>query len=83
MGYVLPVDNYQYQQYQNRVVKTKQDPYPIEKPFKTQLSMSYMDQEKQLEKHVEHKKKTNVTGHAVDFVYTEMTGKGYFINERI
>ncbi|UOQ46951.1 hypothetical protein MUN88_12705 [Gracilibacillus caseinilyticus] len=41
MGYIMPVENYQYQQYQQRVTKVKRDPFPIEKVYPIQHDTSY------------------------------------------
>lgn len=41
MGYIMPVDNFQYQQYHKRVVKQKRDPYPIEKLQRIQFGIRY------------------------------------------
>ncbi|PXW93139.1 hypothetical protein DES38_101222 [Streptohalobacillus salinus] len=37
MGYVLPVDNYQYQAYHNRVTQPEVDPYQIEHPARVEF----------------------------------------------
>lgn len=41
MGYIIPVENYQYQQYHQRVTQPKQDPYPIEKLYHSQFDLHY------------------------------------------
>ncbi|MDX8045811.1 hypothetical protein SH601_07385 [Gracilibacillus sp. S3-1-1] len=39
MGYIIPVEHYQYQQYHNRVQRSTQDPFPIERLYPIQLGM--------------------------------------------
>ncbi|WLV25560.1 hypothetical protein QR721_04965 [Aciduricibacillus chroicocephali] len=41
MGYIAPVTNYQYADYQKRVTAEKRDPIHIEKPFKVVLETQY------------------------------------------
>ncbi|MFD1360143.1 hypothetical protein [Lentibacillus salinarum] len=41
MGYLLPVTQYQYRDYQKRTVKAQQDPFHIEKPYRTIMEANY------------------------------------------
>ncbi|WP_347835521.1 hypothetical protein [Gracilibacillus sp. JCM 18860] len=42
-GYVIPVENYQYQQYQQRVTKRERDPFPIERLYQFNLTVIMTD----------------------------------------
>ncbi|MFC4403272.1 hypothetical protein [Gracilibacillus xinjiangensis] len=88
MGYIMPVDNYQYQQYHNRVTKEERDPFPIEKLYPVQFNMQY-DREKLKEKaedttnNSEAETRMRKAAHYLtrkstinDKVYAEVTGKG-------
>jgi len=43
MGYILPVDNYQYNDYQRRVTKEKVNKHFIERPFKVILEREHQE----------------------------------------
>lgn len=43
MGYILPIQNFQYYDYHHRINHTKKDPYFIDKPFKAILEAEYED----------------------------------------
>lgn len=84
MGYVIPVENYQYQQYQQRVTKRERDPFPIERLYPIQLDRNY---DRLREKDVEQAllKKARVKQEQKDLeymksinneIYAKMTGKG-------
>ncbi|WP_079709186.1 hypothetical protein [Paraliobacillus ryukyuensis] len=94
MGYVLPVDNYQYQQYQNRVTQPERDPYPIEQLYPIQLDMSYQEElEKQQMEHTELSKQAQQNtaptlspprmSVEANMIYANLTGVGQYINELI
>lgn len=80
MGYVLPINHYQYYDYQIRTIKEKSDPFPIEKPYKTILRTDYHDN---------HRNQINIksSDHSginlskprpptAESIYAELTGKG-------
>lgn len=90
MGYILPVPFYQYQDYQQRVIPKKQNPYYIERPYKVILNSSHKNIENQedyfkynsrsAELHMTkqtHKARNN------EKIYSELTGKGKHFNESV
>ncbi|GGM24628.1 hypothetical protein GCM10011351_07960 [Paraliobacillus quinghaiensis] len=93
MGYILPIENYQYQQYQNRVTQPQRDPYPIERLYPAQLDMAYEKQSTNEDDYItdsdkpEKKKQrlamTNHTTSSAEKVYAEMTGIGRTINKTV
>ncbi|MGN8644579.1 hypothetical protein ACTNEO_00660 [Gracilibacillus sp. HCP3S3_G5_1] len=87
MGYIIPVENYQYQQYHNRVKQEKSDPFPIEKLYPIQLAMHDRKQQtkeetKKVKSDVQKQKKRKrkqVLEHESNVeqtIYAEVTGKG-------
>ncbi|RCW69762.1 hypothetical protein [Saliterribacillus persicus] len=46
MGYIIPVENYQYQQYQQRVSQPARDPFPIERLYPIPHQQPYNDEER-------------------------------------
>jgi len=93
MGYILPIENYQYQQYQNRVTQPERDPYPVERPYPAQLDMAYEKQFANEDDYVPDsdiptKMKqglvvTNHTTSSTEKIYAEMTGIGRTINKTV
>ncbi|SES26085.1 hypothetical protein SAMN04487944_1296 [Gracilibacillus ureilyticus] len=86
MGYIIPIENYSYQQYQSRITKEERDPFPIEELYPVQFNMHY-ENEKLKEKpkdsmNFKQTAGTHVYGQAVpgsirnEKVYAEVTGKG-------
>ncbi|KAB8139085.1 hypothetical protein F9U64_01425 [Gracilibacillus oryzae] len=86
MGYILPVDNFQYQQYHNRVTKTERDPFPIEELYPIQFNMDY-ESEKLKEKTGQKYESPEVFGKQSssyissssiknEKIYAQVTGKG-------
>ncbi|ENH95914.1 hypothetical protein J416_13559 [Gracilibacillus halophilus YIM-C55.5] len=91
MGYIMPVENYQYHQYQNRVNTQEHDPMPIERLYPIQFSMQYnrqkTEERQQRQYSPDHgnqtigKKRTDnraqyKPNHQREAVYAEVTGKG-------
>ncbi|QKY68628.1 hypothetical protein [Lentibacillus sp. CBA3610] len=86
MGYILPINHYQYSDYQNRV-REKTDPFHIEKPYKTILRTDYYNH---------HRNQAAVTPSedaelklstpkppTADKLYAELTGKGRHFSSTI
>lgn len=94
MGYVLPVNNYQYSNYHARVTQPKRDPYPIEQLYPIQLDMDYQknieDQTTDISE-LSTKYKNNSEKSALapthtavtEQTYTDLTGAGKFVNQVI
>jgi len=87
MGYIMPVEQYQYQDYHNRITKEERDPFPIEKPYAIQFGIPYRQErtkefsfapsipelEQSTSNHNKHIVKQREVQHSV---YAELTGKG-------
>ncbi len=86
MGYVIPVDNYQYQQYQNRVTNEKRDPFPIEKLYPIQFGMHYKQEHTKEDPKkgytpITKNRQVNTPSYEEEYhqkhiIYAEVTGKG-------
>ncbi|SFL36355.1 hypothetical protein SAMN04487943_101173 [Gracilibacillus orientalis] len=86
MGYIIPVENYQYQQYHNRDTRRERDPFPIEKLYPIQFGMHYKQERTREEPkkvvipqqkkrvHQQITEKESQTKHHT--IYAEVTGKG-------
>ncbi|WP_117149545.1 MULTISPECIES: hypothetical protein [Paraliobacillus] len=94
MGYVLPVDTNQYQNYHNRVTQPERDPYPIEKIYPAQLDMDYQKAPDNNDSDMSEWSETAKRNQSVaiphytmpgpaDEIYAEMTGIGQNINKMI
>ncbi|WP_096270264.1 hypothetical protein [Paucisalibacillus globulus] len=89
MGYILPIQQHEYADYQKRMVTRKRTVSTVEKPYKTILKSNYeeLKHEEELRnqslKVANLNKEVQVSSVDLDEVYTELTGLGYFINERV
>ncbi|TFJ93628.1 hypothetical protein [Lentibacillus salicampi] len=87
MGYVLPINHYQYHDYQQRVTKAKSDPFHIERPYKTILRMEYHNDHTNLSaaKPLEKSgfKLSTPRPPTADELYAELTGKGRHFSSSI
>ncbi|API90998.1 MULTISPECIES: hypothetical protein [Virgibacillus] len=50
MGYILPIKQYQYQQYHQRMNTKQQDTIPVHRPFKSVLDKRHQQLSKQYER---------------------------------
>lgn len=76
MGYILPIQQYQYRDYQNRITEEKKNPQFIDKAFKVIL-------EKQHEEIAHNYDRLNESGNQMvsprrtdDKLFETLTGKG-------
>lgn len=85
MGYLLPVNHYQYYDYQRRTVKGKQDPFHIEKPSKIIMEANYQDYHgNQVEPDGNTSLKMSTPKlPATDHLYAQLTGKGRNFNKYV
>ncbi len=92
MGYVLPIENYQYQNYHQRVTQPKRDPYPIDQLYQVQLDMAYQKETEERETTELYNKQpltmiAKLPEHSLsevsEEVYTELTGAGKYVNKII
>lgn len=92
MGYVLPIDTTQYQNYHNRVSQPERDPFPIEKVHPAQLDLSNQkmpdkndtdlsDWSEDASRNGSVASPQYSTPGPADEIYSEMTGVGQNINE--
>ncbi|MBP1947214.1 hypothetical protein [Virgibacillus litoralis] len=87
MGYILPINHYQYKDYQQRVTEDKQDPYYIEKPYKAMLEAKHLDiarQEARLRtiRDSDHKLSA-VKSPTAEKILADVTGKGLHFSDSI
>lgn len=89
MGYILPITQYEYANYQNRDIKKDYDFHYVEKPFKIKLDMqqqfNYDDDftnEMVKDKLFLHRK-TKITNSRQERLIAKITGKGSLFNVKI
>lgn len=83
MGYILPVQPFQYNDYQNRIIETKQNPQFIDKPFKVILEKQHQEITKEYER-INKTMYRNVLPKKIDQkVFASLTGKGSKFNESV
>ncbi|MEC5423582.1 hypothetical protein QGM71_08770 [Virgibacillus sp. C22-A2] len=86
MGYILPIQHYQYNDYQNRIIKDKQNYFMIEKPFKVILEKQHQEVENQYNFLINPNESALVNSpgtSASESVYGTLTGKGKNFSESI
>ncbi|MCP3026657.1 hypothetical protein [Halobacillus sp. A5] len=98
MGYILPIQNYQYQDYQQRVTQNKQPSFTLDRVFKVTMDhklKEYYTRGEQGQKgsqdlkdklHTSKKFHYNKTTRAPEMeqkLYSELTGKGQQFSETI
>lgn len=87
MGYILPLQNFQYFDYHKRIMDEKKNPYFIGKPFKAVLEAQYQDVKNHpVSNHImivkEHSEILSLNPKAMK-TYAELTGKGHLFNQYI
>ncbi|MBG9549604.1 hypothetical protein ACOSZF_19370 [Cytobacillus firmus] len=94
MGYILPVTSYQYNQYAEREIGTKYDPFrfvPVarisaqsnEKAFRHELPLDIHGRSTKSNTQERAESQTRTTRKKAEETYRELTGKGRFISECI
>lgn len=91
MGYILPITNFQSQDYHNRVIKSELDPYYIEHPYKVVLDTKSreMDDRENTQKYAKPLKSTyyyhpiQTENPKSEKLYAKLTGKGRHFSESI
>ncbi|MFD2045370.1 hypothetical protein ACFSTA_16920 [Ornithinibacillus salinisoli] len=82
MGYILPIQQHEYNDYQKRVAKVRRNPYVIEKPFKVVLETQYEEISKKngyaKDKAADASK--TMSEPKVNLQYAKVTGKGKYVN---
>ncbi|CDQ21001.1 hypothetical protein SAMN05192559_106216 [Halobacillus karajensis] len=99
MGYILPVNHYQYQDYQTRTAQHERSPFVLEKVYKVKLNQRKHQQtrengcqndQKQLssiqfpnQMHVVKKGRTDMDQTNHCIILFEITGKGRYFSESV
>ncbi len=94
MGYILPIQNYQAQHYQDRVTQLPTDPIPIDRIEPKKIEMSYysatnnqMLEDDYNQNHFNHGAKgdyeQSITSDRMNQIYADITGIGGQINYSI
>ncbi|WP_226037630.1 hypothetical protein [Aquibacillus saliphilus] len=83
MGYILPVQQYQYEQYHSRTVRTKHDPYPIENLHRAQLNTMYKNSKQPNVNTNSLYTPAAVHKSAEEKIFAEITGIGKNISEHV
>lgn len=88
MGYILPVERYQYYDYHQRTVNEKNNPVYIERPFKVVLEKQHEEITSEYERYLPSSYKSIPLNPQMDnaidsTTYAELTGKGRAFNETI
>ncbi|TGB05196.1 hypothetical protein [Halobacillus salinus] len=97
MGYIAPVNHYQYKDYQQRTVKTEPSPYSLEGVFKATLDSKLEEHHQPREQdridYLEARKKTLYTPNNIHIarsmdlshekIYAKLTGKGTNFSETV
>jgi hypothetical protein len=97
MGYILPVNHYQYQDYQRRTLQTDRSPFMLEKVFKASLNgklkqhsqpreqgrKDYQSSRKLYTSYDFHAGKEYIHSSQHEKIYSEVTGKGQNFSETI
>ncbi|WP_181349113.1 hypothetical protein [Thalassobacillus sp. CUG 92003] len=96
MGYILPVQPFQYQDYQNRTVQRDATPFTLERVFKATLDSKLTDNKKEHPREEDRKEYQELSSkiittshvHAAEStlaqeVYADVTGKGGRFSESI
>ncbi|MFS0672026.1 hypothetical protein [Ornithinibacillus sp. 179-J 7C1 HS] len=90
MGYILPIQQHDHTDYQRRIITNKRTITSVEKPYKLVFKTKYEDL-----KHQEETRNQKVDLHLnqvessitnlinIDQIFSEITGVGQIINERV
>lgn len=83
MGYILPIQPFQYNDYQKRIIETKQNPQFIDKPFKVILEKKHQEITNQYERLNKTKYQSISPKQTGIKFFADLTGKGRHFNESI
>ncbi|WP_087973284.1 hypothetical protein [Oceanobacillus rekensis] len=75
MGYILPVDHYQYNDYHKRVTQQKENKHYIEAPFKVILDQQHQENSAKYDA-LNRTSTQNVSRDASSDIFGMLTGKG-------
>lgn len=99
MGYILPINHYQYQDYQVRTTQGERSPFAFEKVFKATLDNKLNQNDPHAQDHLKYQRLSGIhiprTTHAVsrvshpphteerEAILSKMTGKGQNFSETV
>lgn len=83
MGYILPVEHYQYNDYQRRVIREKQNIYHIQSPFKVVLERQHQEISTSFDSRSRFAEKSSAPRRASEELYSALTGKGRHFSQSI
>ncbi|RWZ55118.1 hypothetical protein EQV77_10730 [Halobacillus fulvus] len=96
MGYILPINHYQYQDYHHRTIQKERSPFAMEKVIKASLEhkfrYDYDQPNPQVRRNVYQKppkqslyapESTRFSPGAHEKIYSKMTGKGRYFSENV
>jgi hypothetical protein len=79
MGYIVPVNHEQYTQYANRLIPVKQDHLELTPIKRTSLASAFVKKEH----YIASEKNSLKENKEMQKILSNLTGKGYVINEWI
>ncbi|WP_010649968.1 hypothetical protein [Oceanobacillus massiliensis] len=82
MGYILPVDHYQYNDYHKRVVQEKENKHFIERPFKVILDNRHQEISSKYDSLNRQQQQETKLQNASHALFGELTGKGNLFNDK-
>ncbi|MBO8156301.1 MAG: hypothetical protein H0Z32_07580 [Bacillaceae bacterium] len=91
MGYILPIQHHQYQDYHKRTIRTNKNPFFLEGPFPVELNSKLKEKKNKEKKSKEQRKPLTAiyaarNVHAIEHsekILAELTGKGKHVNEKV
>lgn len=86
MGYILPVERFQYNDYQRRMIKEKPDTVHIERPFKVVLEKQHEEITSEYDRLLPSSYKSasiKPQPDQIEGTYAALTGKGRAFSESI
>ncbi|TCT22390.1 hypothetical protein EDD68_10936 [Melghiribacillus thermohalophilus] len=89
MGYILPIQHHQYQDYHRRTAGTTENPFVLERPFRIELNNKLKEKKKEEKQKKQTRPLTIYAArnvHAIEHtekLLAELTGKGQHVNEQI
>ncbi|RDW15970.1 hypothetical protein [Oceanobacillus chungangensis] len=79
MGYILPIETYQYNAYQNRISKDERKVSSVDMPFKVVLEKKHQEIANQFERTSKNTYQTPEKNISVE----KITGKGRYFNKLV
>jgi hypothetical protein len=83
MGYILPVGQFQYKDYQKRAEETKQDRFFVEKTGKVQMETKYLQLDQDQPFKGKHDPSKAGLARETGKAYAQLTGTGARFNKKV